>query len=259
MTTILLGSILLERNRWAKDRAASIDVAAWAERARQAGFDGLEVWENHVRRGAEEVGERLAAGGTPVPVFNSYATCRQAGADDRAAAADWARRLKCRYVKFNFSNDEETLDEEIANLAEWKKQMAPAIPLCEAHPHTAADTPEKARAVLDAGADGLCDFIMHPFLLTPEEIGAWFDVLGSRIVHLHSQARTPTPDSPDFIRLETERDRIIANLDLVRSLGFDGSITVEFTAGVRDRDTPTNELWDSALADLKLLQDWRKG
>ncbi len=57
---IFLGTVLLERNRWAKDgRRSSVQVSDWTQRAHDDGFDGLELWEDHVNLATEDERERL--------------------------------------------------------------------------------------------------------------------------------------------------------------------------------------------------------
>ena len=46
-TEIYIGTILLERNRWTRDKKPTCLVSEWIPRFKEAGFDGMELWENH--------------------------------------------------------------------------------------------------------------------------------------------------------------------------------------------------------------------
>ena len=58
---VLIGSILLEVNRHRSGRTPTYRVSDWLERFREAGFDGVELWENHATAAPEEEVQALAA------------------------------------------------------------------------------------------------------------------------------------------------------------------------------------------------------
>lgn len=44
---VLIGTILLEPNRWKPGKLPSFRVSQWLDRFADAGFAGVELWENH--------------------------------------------------------------------------------------------------------------------------------------------------------------------------------------------------------------------
>ena len=46
-TAIFLSSVLLEKNRW-DSRIPSLKISDWLRSIADAGFDGVELWENHL-------------------------------------------------------------------------------------------------------------------------------------------------------------------------------------------------------------------
>jgi hypothetical protein len=107
---IYLGTVLLEANRWAKDRTPTYRVSEWLERIAAAGFDGIELWENHAT--LADCAERSALRGSTVPirVFNSYVPLDAGGENARRTVAGLVRELNAGAVKFNVSNSPETLE-----------------------------------------------------------------------------------------------------------------------------------------------------
>jgi sugar phosphate isomerase/epimerase len=263
MATIYLGSILLEPNRWAKDKAPTLRVSEWTERARVAGFDGIELWENHYRRalGGEAERQALRSSGS-VTVFNSYAACGPEGRGDRAEATTAARELgrSVKGVKFNVGKTEEParLAQELRATREWAETLpAPVRLLCECHPGTALETPDAAAKAFTGEWADTRRFaaIVHPFSQTAESLRTWVDALGPRIAHLHVQTRMP---DDRIVRLDRRAAEVREVLRVLRAGGIlpAASFTLEFTEGTRtpDGDVP-EKLWENALRDLAFLRE----
>ena len=49
MSDVYIGTILLEANRHRPGKVPTYLVSQWSQRFVQAGFDGVELWENHRR------------------------------------------------------------------------------------------------------------------------------------------------------------------------------------------------------------------
>ena len=62
---IYISSVLLEKNRWGT-RVPSLKVSDWSQRMFDAGFDGIELWENHLL--LADAAEREAVLAGPMPV-----------------------------------------------------------------------------------------------------------------------------------------------------------------------------------------------
>ncbi|MHC4916331.1 MAG: hypothetical protein ACYTGB_12650 [Planctomycetota bacterium] len=100
---IYLGTVLLERNRWVKgERRPSLAVSEWVSRIADAGFGGLELWENHAALAGDDERERLRESPVPVKIFNSYDRCGTETAAARRRAADLAAFFGAEGMKYNF-------------------------------------------------------------------------------------------------------------------------------------------------------------
>jgi len=254
MATILLGTVAIEPNRWAAvdpSWAPTVSVADVLDRVQAAGFDGLELWEGHaVRVAAAEVGA-IIAHPLPVTVFNSYVGFDDADATARTDAADWVRRLGCCAVKYNVGDQADQADAYAARIAAWIEQLPDVRLLCECHegisiaedPAVAADLfdragpPERVQAIVHLGEDR--DLTVRRF-----------DHYGDRITHVHvnflGQGAPP---------LSQITDQVQARADLLRSRGFDGTWTIEFTHSVGSDDDRLEPLLESAVADLAVLRE----
>jgi sugar phosphate isomerase/epimerase len=132
---MLLGTILLEPNRWAPGRVPTYRVSRWLDRIARAGFDGLELWENHGMMAPDDEIEALCEGPLPIRVFNSYATMDDAGLDRRRRAADLARQFGASGAKFNVGADATRLGTDRA-------AATPGRPKCRERDCSANATPE---------------------------------------------------------------------------------------------------------------------
>ena len=247
-TQVYLGTVLLEANRWAKDRTPTYRVSEWLERIAAAGFDGIELWENHAT--LADCAERSALRGSTVPVrvFNSYVPLDAGGENARRTVAGLVRELNAGAVKFNVSNSPETLESELRTVREWAALMPGVDLLCECHPGTALEDPAVAARAL-AGFPEI-GVIVNPF--SCPDLAAWFRQLGPRIRHAHVQMRDPEwrwlclRDQPSLAR---ER------LAILRGAGYAGSFTVEFTAGVGVAPEDRDALFAAACNDLAFLRE----
>ena len=248
---IYIGTILLEKNRWAKGRRPSYKVSQWAQRFVDAGFDGMELWQNHATLCETEEVDAIAEGPCPVAIFNSYATMDDDADGDRERAVELVRRFGAAGVKFNVPKAPGQYDALKGNVLEWGGAMPPGVRmLCECHPNTALEEASDAgRFFSDMPADRW-QAIVHPFTRF-ESLAEWFDVMGPAITHAHIQM---TDEQGVFVRL-ARRDRLVKEvLDIMRGGGFSGSYTLEFAEGVRTESENIDDLFRSAVADLEYLR-----
>ncbi|PUA40833.1 hypothetical protein C8Z91_01280 [Paenibacillus elgii] len=249
---LYIGTILLERNRWAAERKPSYAVSDWQERFCEDGFDGMELWENHALLSDERELSELEASGR-VAIVNSYIGFEDGDEAERKreAAAALVKRLRAPAVKFNLGADPAQLPVYIANVKRWAELLpSDCRILCECHPGTAAEHPDAAADMLRRLGDGPFQAIVHPFYCMGE-LEDWFKKLGSAITHAHVQLRD---EDNRFIRLSHRPELVKDQLAWMRRMGFRGSFTLEFTEGVRvneDRET----LYESALEDLQILRN----
>jgi sugar phosphate isomerase/epimerase len=248
MHPIYFASILLERNRWAS-RVPSYNVSDWIARFREEGFDGIELWENHALKASDEELEAIRDTGFPVAVFNSYVGFGESDEEreHRRHAARLIEFFHAPAVKFNVGKNPSELPGEIERLREWAAMLpASCRLLCECHPGTSLETPEAAEKALESLPAERFEALVHA-PVEPAKLQEWFDALGSRIAHVHLQARG---EDKRLLRLDSDRQQMRANVEVLRSNGFAGSFSIEFTEGVRAPIESPEELYRNAAAML---------
>ena len=112
-TTIYLGTVALEPMRWAAflgapdggAEAPLTQVSALQDRIRDAGFDGIEVWQRHITEAPEAEVRRIVGHALPVGVFNSYVSLDEPEEHERFAIAALAAEVGAHGIKFNTGND----------------------------------------------------------------------------------------------------------------------------------------------------------
>ena len=250
---ILIGTILLDLNRWGNPKTPSYEVSEWIERFQQAGFDGMELWEFHATLCSESEREKLIASDFRSVVYNTYCDFDDASADARQQAADLICKLGSSGVKFNVGKDPDLRETYLDNLRSWREQVPESCTLlCECHPGTIVETPDDAKAFFDdLGVDGW-EIIVHCFIPEMDVLKRWFDYFGSKVTHAHTQLRN---EKREVQLLGDYLDRAQAALDVMFAYDFSGSITVEFAKGTREPDENMVDLWTGAQADLAFLRD----
>ncbi len=249
-TAYYLGTVLLEANRWTAQRTPTYRVSDWLARIAAAGFDGLELWENHLALADERERAALRNSSLPVAVFNSYAKLEESGVAARSQAAGLVRDLRARAVKFNVGSSPERLDRDLRATREWAALMPGVDLLCECHPGTALEDPAvAAQALADYPEIGV---IVHPF--SCPDLEAWTKNLGGKIAHCHIQM---LDNGRQLCRLRERSEVVRSRLALLRDCGYSGSFTIEFTAGVGAPPENRDALFAAACDDLAFLQEAR--
>ncbi len=254
--SILLGTVAIEPNRWGTldpSRAPRTQLADWLPAIAGAGFDGLEVWEEHLTA-ADDGGDAVLSGVLPVSILNTYESLDDADPIGRRTVADWVRRSAAPAVKFNVGNDPTAAGLYAERISEWLTDLPAATSLlCECHAGISiAEDPEIAATIFAAaGPVDRLGAIVHTHE-TADHLRARFDAYGDRIRHVHvnyldvADRRVPL--------LADRRDDLAAKVDLLRSLGFSGTWTIEFVDGIlSDRDVP-GLLVAQAIEDLAVLR-----
>ena len=249
---IYIGSILLEKHRWREGKLPSYRVSEWLDRFKAAGFDGVELWENHAVLCPPEETDALAASPLPIAIFNSYASLEDADEANRKRAAELTAGLNASGVKYNFGDDEATRGQQIRNLRAWADRMPAGVKmLCECHGGSLMETPAGARAVFDELGDDRFEAIVHPFARELEPLREWFGHLGGRITHAHVQTRK----DKGICRVRENASAVEEAVGLMREAGFSGSFTLEFTEGTGAPDENIESLFAAAVDDLDFLRD----
>ena len=115
---IYISTVLLEPNRWTAEKEPSFLVSDWLPRFAEAGFDGVELWQNHALQADAREQAALGNAPLPIPIFNSYAALGPDGHTTRAQTTEWVQRLDCRGVKFNVGKDPDRLEQELGTAVE---------------------------------------------------------------------------------------------------------------------------------------------
>ncbi len=250
---IYLGTILLEPQRWSGDKRPSYAVSTWLERIKAAGFDGIELWENHYLKADAAERKILHAKAAPIAIFNSYAGLKIEHATQREAAACHAAELGAGAIKFNVGNDATRFDEYLINATAWADLLPESTQLwCECHPGTVLETPQDAARAFDIWDEARFGVMIHPFTTEPDVLRDWLRLLGPRVQHAHVQIRD---ENGRPTCLDTQPEMAHAALEILRDGGFSGSFTMEFTLGTSTANDQTEYLWENALRDLKFLRE----
>lgn len=244
---IYIGTILLERNRWSLGKVPTYQVSDWMDRFARDGFDGVELWENHAALCSDDELARLERSPLPIVVFNSYAGLGDCAAPERERSAAWANRLRVGAVKFNVGNDPALSAEYARNAVAWANAMPQVTRLlCECHAGTLLEDLDAAQAMFDAWSDGRFQAIVHAFGGDEKPWVNSLRRLGPRIVtHIHAALGMHTPATLGTVQRQVA---------VLREMGFDGSITLEFTEGTGEIHEDKEIMYGRALRDLALLR-----
>lgn len=257
-TEILLGTVAIEPNRWGMVDPAwtpTVKVSEHLDTIAALGFDGIEVWEQHLTNNGTDEAERTVAHPLPISVFNSYVSFDTEDSADRDRIAGAVTTAGSRGVKFNVGNDA-TLEAAYGErVGAWLATMPHHVALlCECHAGISiAEDPVVAARIFDAaGPADRVQAIVHSNE-DPDHVRARFDAYGERISHVHINfldVGTPPP-AP----LAELTERMVAQVELLRSLGFTGSWTIEFVHGIGSDTESAATLLAQAGADLTTLRE----
>ena len=252
MAKIYLGTVALEINRWSS-REPSYLVSQWIEKIKTAGFDGLELWENHVLRSPGEA-EKIRASGLKVAIYNHYGTFSSSPDDveKRKAAAQMVSLLGAGAVKYNVGSAPELTAQYKENVLAFADELPKdCVLLCECHAGTVLEANDAAEPFFDGLSPEKFGLILHPFA-SPGELTEKFKRFGSRIAHIHSQLTMP-----DGCRhcLEDWPERVLDAFDIMKSNGFKGNFTIEFTGLTASPDENIDGLFSNAVKDLGYIKE----
>jgi len=255
MTSFLINTVLLEKNRWEEGRNPSVAVSEWLPKIKKDGFHGVELWENHGLKASEPEIQLLKHASVPVEVYNSYVSFDDGDSQKRAKAANMINRLRANKVKFNFGNDSERIEEYIQNFHVWKEQLHNECTfLCECHPGTVMEDPNIAREVFDRIGSHNIGAMIHPFHKSTD-LSSWFNYLGEKIIYAHVSLF----DGSRFHLLERYPDFVEERIQVLKENGFEGDFSLEFTEGTAEEHETPQQLYQNAIRDLAFLKvRWKR-
>ena len=250
---IYLGTIALEMNRWST-RVPSYLVSDWIPKIESAGFDGLELWENHVLLSPGEA-EKIKATGFPVAIYNHYGGFSNSAEDieKRNVAAEMINRIGAGAVKYNIGSD----PFQLTNYKENVLRFADALPkdcvlLCECHDGTALETSHAIKRFFKDLCPQKFGLILHPFECT-KALKIKFTRFSERIAHIHSQLTGP---GGTRICLDEWPKRVGDCLDVLKSRNFAGNFTIEFTGLTSAPGENIDDLFANAIKDMNFIRDY---
>lgn len=239
---IYLGTVALEKNRWAPGRIPTISVSDYLPSAKKAGFDGIELWANHYLMAQPQERCRIEHSGMTA-IFNSYVTFADGVTEHMRQNAQAINTLHPRAIKFNLGS-KDTIDIQLDTLRRFADLLEPSVRLlCECHSGTLMEKPEVAARVFD-GLDERFGAIMH-LASQPDYVRECFDCYGNRICHIHAQYS----ENGQFAPMEKGAQRLVFNFHNMVSWGFDGTMTVEFSQGQEP-----DEMYQNTVKDLQWLR-----
>ncbi len=253
---IFLATIALEPNRWfgiTSDRWATITASEWLDLIRDAGFDGIELWEAHATEAEPAELELIFGYELGVAVYNTYVNFDEESDTARLQAAEMTRRTGARKVKWNTGADRDpaSLDAYGERLARWVGELPGVQTVCECHDGSAMDDPAAAARVLNAaGPAASVGALVHTHD-SHDLLRARFDAYGERICHVHiNHLNLQAPPLAEI------RDEFTSTVGLLKDLGFDGTWSLEFVDGtLSETGNEPEKLFAAAVADLEVLRE----
>ena len=254
---VLLGTAALDPNRWGTlelGAEPTVQLSDWLDAIADAGFAGLELWDKHLTAASDAEVAAVLAHRLPVAIFDSSASFDDPDPTERDALARWANRTGCARVKFDVGADYDLQDAYAERIAAVVDQLpVTTAVLCECQAGISlAENPIVAAEIFDAaGSPERVQAIVHTHE-SSEHLRARFDRYGDRITHVHVNYLDFADGAP---RLADIQHELHAKVTLLRSLGFTGSWTVEFVAGVLTEADSPDLLMEQAAADLRVLHE----
>lgn len=264
---VTLNTIALEPNRWTPGKIPYRPLGDLVEPISQAGFDAVEVWQNHAALLDDHELDALKAkgdaAGVSFPVLGMYPSFVLQGSEREAELARFCRMaeimgvLNARLLKvMPGTGASATMTPEVWVRAVTFVQEAldrtsqAGFPVAfEVHGGTVSDAPKPLTRFIGAVGSDRIKVCFQPMDATStQDTIDQFDVLAPRVVHLHFQGRT----NRDMCLLEEADIDYTLFLAHVFDSGFDGYLSIEF---VRDCVVDSPEELDVELVLANAARD----
>ncbi len=248
---ILIGTVMLEKNRWTQEKVPTVWISEWLDMFREDGFEGIELWENHVLRNPESERIKIKSCGIPLIYLSSYLKFDGSDDEEMQKVAEAAKELSAVFIKFNLSNNIDLLETHIIKIRRFAELLPEGCSLlCECHSNTIMDDLNNALKVFEILNDERFGVIIH--LFDPLEIlQKWFMAFGQKIKHTHLHLY----DGENFTALRNKPELLATHLKFIHQMGFKGSYTVEFTKGAATPDEKIESIYRNAVDDMKLIRE----
>ena len=249
MSQIYLGTVALEKNRWAAGRIPSFQVSDLLPAITDNGFDGVELWQYHYTHATDEEKEKLAASGVPF-YLSTYISIVNRNEEVYKEIGDAAKAIGAKGLKYNFGKRLDTapdIDSQIENL----KCLCGYLPddtklLCECHAGTIMEDPELAGEVFSKLDKERFGAIIHLETAT-DFADQCFKNYGDRIWHIHCAYKNGTDG---FVAMDDGTGNVEELIKYYSSKGFNGSYAIEFVKFEPDAESHLKH----AIEDVKYLK-----
>ena len=257
MTQFFLNTGLLEHNRWPRGNPSFL-VSDWLDKILEAGFDGIELWENHALLASPEERQRLAQWDHPI-ILNHYDTCLPHHETQRKALDAVIEELGCIGMKWNGAFTNMDLRDDCLRVGEaWVHKYPPPFrSLCECHGRTVFEEIAPFIEVTSNWQQPPEVILQLPGNLGSEYLDPepLFDLGKDRITYVHLQLILA--DAKDGMRscLRDEKNLVVERIHQLVQLGYQGDWCVKFTGGCsKGIDPPIEKLFANACDDLDLVK-----
>ncbi len=261
---IYLATICIEKNRWAKERRSSIDLFEYIPLIADAGFNGIELWEQHatgldpeaLARARDLALEKRC----PIVIYNTYVLTipEERHVAHRRRLDEIGRALGVRAYKYNIttaarlarrageeagaSEQEQGAGREAALrfVRDWAAETDADF-LCECHGGTIMEEPGPAAEVLRELGPGRFGAILHSLTDEDEAFERDLEHKKELLRHVH----VPYADR--------HRERIAARVKRLRDTGARLTWSIEFSSPVTD-GADNETCFRAAVEDLRFLR-----
>ncbi len=250
MNNIYLGTICMEKNRWAEGRKPTYTVSDYIKRAIDDGFYGMELWQYHYTLTTDAEREKLKSANIPF-IFNSYISFEERDDELFKMIADGVKGIGAKAVKYNLGlMDAQNVDVEkqVENL----KRFAGFLPdnvklLSECHGGSIMEEPEAAVEILSKLDKDRFGAMIH--LQTELDFAdRCYAAYGDRIWHIHCANYKGWDEG--FVHINDGTDFAQKYIAYHKSKGFNGDFTIEF---VNFENTP-EEHYVNAVNDMNHIK-----
>ena len=276
---LLLNTIMLEVNRWTADKALTQPLAELLPAIRAACFDALEIWQYHISRLDDDefadLKSHLDDHALQTVAVGAYPPLHLDGGAGEVAAAE-LERIVARAATLGATTLKifpGVVASAAADNAVWHRSLDRLRALAahlghsgmdltlETHGNTLCDTPQStARLRADLGDVANLGICFQPYTSQDtEQTLAFYDALAPAIRHIHLQNRTGA-DNACSLLADGDWYDCGQLLHRARARGFDGLLSLEFTAGLFPQEGRTFDpqtVIDNAIIDRQfVLNTW---
>ena len=277
---LLLNTIMLEVNRWTADKILTQPLADLLPNLQTAGFNTLEIWQYHISRldddAFADLKIRLDEHALQIVALSAYPLLHLDGSAGDDAAAE-LERIVVRAATLGATTCKifpGRIASAVADDTVWHRSIDRLRVLAErlghsgmdltleTHKDTLCDTLESTTRLLTDLSDvanlGIC---FQPYASqNTEQVLTFYDVLAPTIRHIHLQNRTCT-DNVRSLLADGDWYDCGQLLRRARARGFDGLLSLEFTAGLFPQKGQTFDpqtVIDNAIIDRQFVRNtWK--